>query len=92
MVDAYKCAICGGEYDKVISDEEAQAEFERDFPGDAEPQIVLCDPCYEEGKRRQALWAHHRGRMQADPNYARVYKSLTREEVMQIVFGKKHHS
>lgn len=45
---SYKCAICGGVFDKDWSEEEALAQKEKVFPGKplAECDLV-CDDCYK---------------------------------------------
>lgn len=46
----FKCEECGGVFDKEWSDDEAQIEFEQNFPlghlGDG--IAVVCDDCYQE--------------------------------------------
>lgn len=44
----YVCELCGGTFDKTISDEEALEEMVEVF-GEAsldQEQAMLCDPCY----------------------------------------------
>jgi hypothetical protein len=44
----YRCALCGGVFDKGWSDEEAKAEMEQNFPGmKADQEDLVCDPCYQ---------------------------------------------
>ena len=44
----FRCSACATVFRSSISDEEAQAEAERDFPGHKpEDMDVLCDDCYE---------------------------------------------
>ncbi len=46
--NTYKCAKCAGIFEKEWSDEEASAEYERDFgknPGDTD--CLVCDDCYK---------------------------------------------
>ena len=48
-MDTYKCAVCGGVFEKGLTEEEAQAELKENF-GDipvSECDIV-CDDCYQE--------------------------------------------
>ena len=47
MAETYTCAACRETFDKDWTDEEAEAEFKRDFPGikDTERDLV-CDECY----------------------------------------------
>jgi len=41
------CTICGRDYVKARSDEEALAELQKNFPGiTAEDCQVVCDECY----------------------------------------------
>ena len=48
MADMYTCEMCKGTYEKEWSDEEAQAEAERLFPGmDHSDMVLLCDDCYQ---------------------------------------------
>lgn len=47
----YQCENCGGIFEKVRSDEEAQAEAEQEFPGETDLAIV-CDECYKEIMRQ----------------------------------------
>lgn len=46
----YRCDSCGNVYEKAWTDEEAQAEYEADFPTsskiDTSPAVV-CDDCYK---------------------------------------------
>lgn len=46
--DKFKCAYCGGVFDKEWTDAEAKAELETNF-GDwpVEECAVVCDDCYE---------------------------------------------
>lgn len=48
MSNTYICCVCGGEFEKGQSDEDAQAELSRNFPGftpdECEP---CCDACYK---------------------------------------------
>lgn len=45
----YKCAECGGVFEKGWSDEEAQAERDKNFPHlPDEIMVVVCDDCFEE--------------------------------------------
>jgi hypothetical protein len=44
----YKCSECGGVYESEWTEEEANAELERDFPGTSiEECDVVCDNCYQ---------------------------------------------
>lgn len=44
----YQCSMCNGVFEKGWSDEEAQAEHDRDFPGQSmETSAVVCDDCYQ---------------------------------------------
>lgn len=44
----YKCAICGGVFEKGWDDEEALAELNDNFPNvEIEDCDVVCDDCYK---------------------------------------------
>ena len=46
----YTCAQCGGVFAFAWSDEEADAEYERDFPSyvaAGAPREVICDDCHQ---------------------------------------------
>ena len=48
----YKCAMCGGVFEKGWTDEEAMEEYkENDFPDTGTPLEVICDDCYQEFMR-----------------------------------------
>ncbi len=48
MADTYTCEMCKGTFDKGWTDEEAQAEAERLFPGmDHSDMAMLCDDCFQ---------------------------------------------
>lgn len=49
MTDSeYTCACCKETFLKDWSDEEAEAECEKLFPGyNRENQVVVCDDCYQ---------------------------------------------
>jgi len=45
----YMCANCHGVFDPVVSDEDCDAEYARNFPDAAacgEPREIVCDDCY----------------------------------------------
>jgi hypothetical protein len=46
--ETFTCASCGGTFEKEWSDEEAQAEYERNIPLEDRggPIDVVCDECY----------------------------------------------
>jgi len=48
--ESYTCARCGGTFEKVRSDEEAMAEARSLWTPEtmADPQAVICDPCFRE--------------------------------------------
>lgn len=48
IMDTYKCAACGGVFEKTISEEEAQAELKENF-GDIPINEcdIVCDVCYQ---------------------------------------------
>lgn len=48
--DLYTCERCGGEFIKIISDEEARADAESLWTPEtmADPQAVICDDCFRE--------------------------------------------
>jgi uncharacterized protein with PIN domain len=43
----YRCENCLEIYEKDWSDEEAQAEYEQNFPNSGEEQAIVCDDCYK---------------------------------------------
>lgn len=43
--DKYTCASCGGTFLSDRSDVEARAEFNEEFPGETELEVV-CHDCY----------------------------------------------
>lgn len=45
MSETFRCEMCGGSFPKEWTDEEANAEAARDFPGQTDLQIV-CHDCY----------------------------------------------
>jgi hypothetical protein len=52
---AYTCAICRETFEKGQSDEEAQAEYDRNFPECVGmEQVVICDDCYNDLGRQPA--------------------------------------
>lgn len=71
MVGKYRCARCGGIFDKIRSDEETLAELHEQFGEDvclAECDIV-CDGCWQEirpdrNKKILERWRTHREKMQ----------------------------
>jgi hypothetical protein len=44
----YKCAACGGVFEKGWSDEEALAELDATFGVPVEDCALVCDDCYRE--------------------------------------------
>ena len=45
----YRCAICGGIFEKGQSEEAAQEEMKHNFPDvDKEDCDMVCDDCYKE--------------------------------------------
>jgi DNA-directed RNA polymerase subunit RPC12/RpoP len=47
--NTYTCAACGEEFENGWTDEEAEAEYQAAFTGDAEagaPKDTVCDDCY----------------------------------------------
>ena len=50
MIDlnnTYKCAICGGIFEKELTDEEAKKELNEKFPGFSVDECdIVCDDCY----------------------------------------------
>lgn len=43
----YRCAKCGGVFLKGRPDEEAEAEFQKEFPGGThDSEDVVCDDCW----------------------------------------------
>ena len=50
MADTFVCARCSGEFEKAVSDEAQQEEYEREFPIEASvdaPRDTVCDDCYK---------------------------------------------
>ncbi len=49
MSDTFRCAMCGGEFEKGQSDEEAAAEFHGIFGKSlaVEDAAVVCDDCFK---------------------------------------------
>lgn len=47
MADTYKCAACGGVFEKTRTDDEAMAETRSHF-GNIRPEecVILCDDCF----------------------------------------------
>ena len=46
--DTYTCSLCGGEFTFGRSNEEAWAEYDKNFPGeDHEDAKVICENCYQ---------------------------------------------
>jgi len=52
--ETFKCRNCGGVFEKTRTDEEAWAEFVRDFPGEAakvasgqDEKTEICEDCYQ---------------------------------------------
>lgn len=53
----YVCEACKQKFGKTISDERAEAEYVRDFPGMNEERSVVCDECY----KKIMAWAFSEG-------------------------------
>ena len=49
MGDLFICAACGNTYSKAWSDEEAEAEKNRDFPHETD-LVTVCEDCYQQMK------------------------------------------
>jgi hypothetical protein len=48
MSDTFKCVLCGGEFEKGWSDDEAKDELDETFPGiSTEECDLVCDDCYK---------------------------------------------
>lgn len=49
MSDTYRCAECGGIFEKGWTDDEALQEYEAIFSASekATPAAVVCDDCYQ---------------------------------------------
>jgi hypothetical protein len=46
-VSAFTCAVCRRTYEKGLSDEQAEAQLERTFPGaKMEDCDLVCDDCF----------------------------------------------
>jgi hypothetical protein len=50
MSESFTCARCGDTFRKTRSDEEATAEAESLWTPEtmADPQVLICDPCFRE--------------------------------------------
>jgi DNA-directed RNA polymerase subunit RPC12/RpoP len=49
ITKTYKCAVCGGIFDSEWTDEEAEAERQKNFGGEPkEDDALVCDDCYKE--------------------------------------------
>jgi hypothetical protein len=48
--ESFTCASCGGTFEKTRSDEAAAAEARSLWTPEtmADPQAVICDPCFQE--------------------------------------------
>lgn len=47
----FRCAACGGVYDKALTDAEAREQFDWEFPGQAMQDVeVVCEDCYGQMK------------------------------------------
>ena len=48
MADTYKCSVCGGIFEKELSEEEAEKQLEEEFPGYTKDECeIVCDDCYK---------------------------------------------
>jgi len=48
MSDMFRCAQCGGVFEKAWTDEEAQAEFAENFAEHSlDDAALVCDECYK---------------------------------------------
>ena len=48
MSDTYKCAMCGGVFEKGWTDEEAEQELQQNFQGITPDDCdIVCDDCYK---------------------------------------------
>ena len=48
MANTFKCAACGGVFEKACSDEEAAAEYLKDFGQMVQPTDgLVCSDCYQ---------------------------------------------
>jgi uncharacterized protein with PIN domain len=44
----YRCAECGGVFEKALTDEEAKAQLGQEFPGiPVDECSIMCDDCYK---------------------------------------------
>lgn len=46
----FKCAMCGGVFEKSLTDEEAFEEYKKNFPEEAaksDEHDIVCDDCYK---------------------------------------------
>ncbi len=47
--DRYTCSACGEEFKSSWNTEDANAQFEKEFPnGDADNTVIVCHECYEQ--------------------------------------------
>ena len=46
----YRCAVCGGGFEKGWTEEEARAEEAEVFGGNDPDSAVVCDDCYKKIK------------------------------------------
>lgn len=63
----FKCAICGGTFKKVFTEEEAEKHLEEEFPGVKKEECELvCDDCFKgkvkpmltpEGRKKMMEWS-----------------------------------
>lgn len=48
MANKFTCAACGETFDKELSDEEAEAQLEDEFPGFTPDDCdIVCDDCFK---------------------------------------------
>lgn len=46
--ETFVCAMCGGEFEKDWTDEEAEAEYAERWPGMADARrVVICEDCFK---------------------------------------------
>ena len=54
-VTGFICALCNGEFTKVLTDEEAMLQFAKEFPGvpDGVELAMVCHDCFMVFKERE---------------------------------------
>jgi len=49
MDNTFVCAMCGGEFEKEWSDDDAEAELKENFGSNTQKEdcVIVCDECYK---------------------------------------------